>query len=181
MYMDYCACGKRCAQLVKHGLFPSTPVRPRTLFAISLLELLHLQAIRGACSKYAWAEGLRDLLKGILGIEILSFHVPVSFIPPNQSRGRVATTQKVISSALCRCLRPITIGLPRNTLSGANYIPTLQSFNKSSMVKQPTGKKMRLQIYVHPALTFPLYHMIRRFRYRLMVICSIADTAITIK
>ena len=86
MCIDYCACGQRCAQLVKRGLFPSTPIRPRTLFAISLLELLHLQSIRGACSKYAWAEGLRDLLEGMLGIEISPFHASVS-------SGHITTSQ----------------------------------------------------------------------------------------
>ena len=86
MCVDYCACGQRCAQLVKREIFPSTPIRPRTLFSISLLELLHLQSIRGACSKYAWAEGLRDLLEGVLGIEIQPFHASVSFRPTDSSQ-----------------------------------------------------------------------------------------------
>lgn len=75
--VGYCICGRRCAQLIKHGLFPTTPIKPRTLFSVELLRLLHLQSMRGACSKYAWAEGLRDMLETSINEVIASFHTPV--------------------------------------------------------------------------------------------------------
>ena len=70
----YCRCGLRCAQLVSRGLFPSTPINPKTAFSVRLLEFLHSVCVRGSCSKYAWAEGLRECLENIYLQEIPPFH-----------------------------------------------------------------------------------------------------------
>ena len=70
----YCRCGLRCAQLVSRGLFPSTPINPKTVFSVCLLEFLHSVCVRGSCSKYAWAEGLRECLENIYLQEIPPFH-----------------------------------------------------------------------------------------------------------
>ena len=72
--ITYCRCGLRCAQLVSRGLFPSTPINPKTVFSVRLLELLHSVCVRGSCSKYAWAEGLRECLENLYLQEIPPFH-----------------------------------------------------------------------------------------------------------
>jgi hypothetical protein len=72
--VSYCACGLASSLLFNDGFFPSTPVKPRTVFSIKLLALLHQQAVRGSISKYAWAEGLRAFHEEELGKVIPSFH-----------------------------------------------------------------------------------------------------------
>lgn len=66
----YCLCGQRCAQLISEGIFPSTPIRPKIAFEVGVLELYHLQSVRGPISKTAWAEGLREQLE-LQGLEII--------------------------------------------------------------------------------------------------------------
>jgi hypothetical protein len=70
----YCSCGLASSSLFKQGFFPSTPVKPRTVFSIKLLAVLHQQAVRGSISKYAWAEGLRAFHEEELGKVISPFH-----------------------------------------------------------------------------------------------------------
>lgn len=56
--------------MINRGMFPSTPVRPQTLFAVEVLQLYHLQSVRGSISKTAWAEGLREQLE-LKGLKVI--------------------------------------------------------------------------------------------------------------
>jgi hypothetical protein len=55
----FCLCGHTSAMLIREGWFPSTPVKPRTVFSCRLLRVLHSQSVRGSISKTAWAQSLR--------------------------------------------------------------------------------------------------------------------------
>jgi hypothetical protein len=59
----HCSCGMSAALLVKKGFFPASPIHPRLVFELDLLQTLYEQTVRGAMSKYAWAEGLEQSLK----------------------------------------------------------------------------------------------------------------------
>jgi hypothetical protein len=76
--MSYCPCGASAANIATTGFFPSTPVEPGTVFAIDLLKLLHYQAVRGAVSKYAWAEGLRAYFEDVNRVAVQPFFRLVS-------------------------------------------------------------------------------------------------------
>ena len=73
--VSYCRCGSDSANLLaSRSFFPSKPLKPRTVFAINLLKLFHLQCVRGAISKLAWAEGWRAFFEEEMGRIIPSFH-----------------------------------------------------------------------------------------------------------
>jgi hypothetical protein len=66
-------CGLRCARLISRGLFPSTPVNPKTVFPINPIDLLWRVVRWGSCSKYAFAEGLRETLENKMHAEVPRF------------------------------------------------------------------------------------------------------------
>jgi hypothetical protein len=80
--ISYCPCGASAANLATVGFFPSTPIEPGTVFAIDLLKLLHCQSVRGALSKYAWAEVLRAYFEEVKRAAIQPFFRPVSAYSP---------------------------------------------------------------------------------------------------
>ena len=55
---SFCGCGSDAAQLASKGWFPSSPVRPGTVFSERLLDLLHAVSVRGPHSKYGLGEVL---------------------------------------------------------------------------------------------------------------------------
>jgi len=73
--VSYCNCSRGAAANASAGFFPSTPIRPGTVFSIDLLELLQEQCLRaGNMSIYGWGEGLRAFIEKRLGRTIQSFH-----------------------------------------------------------------------------------------------------------
>ena len=69
-----CPCGMLSSLLLRNGYFPSSPIKPRTIFSVRLLRLFHEQSIRGKMSRYAWSEGLRAAHEFELGKEIQPFN-----------------------------------------------------------------------------------------------------------
>jgi len=78
--VEYCSCGVSCTQLAKEGYFPSTPVRPATVFSLRLLRLLHEQSVLGSVSNSAWAGGLRAVYEADRMSAIPSFDREVSIV-----------------------------------------------------------------------------------------------------
>jgi len=80
--VTYCNCSRGAAASASSGFFPSTPIRPGTVFSIDLLELLQEQCLRaGSMSIYGWGEGLRAFIEKRVGRTIPSFHRLVSVLP----------------------------------------------------------------------------------------------------
>ena len=69
-----CPCGMSSSLLLRNGYFPSSPIKPRTIFSVRLLRLFHEQSIRGKMSRYAWSEGLRAAHEFELGKDIQPFN-----------------------------------------------------------------------------------------------------------
>ena len=69
-----CPCGLSSSLLLRNGYFPSSPIKPRTIFSVRLLRLFHEQSIRGKMSRYAWSEGLRAAHEFELGKVIQPFN-----------------------------------------------------------------------------------------------------------
>jgi hypothetical protein len=70
----HCPCGLSAALLVKEGFFPASPIYPQLVFELDLLRTLYEQSVRGAMSKYAWAEGLRAKFEKQSGSILPSFY-----------------------------------------------------------------------------------------------------------
>jgi len=60
---QYCICQQSSSCLLNEGYFPCAPIKPRTAFSIRLLQLLHVQSVRGYVSRSAWSGGLRALFE----------------------------------------------------------------------------------------------------------------------
>lgn len=71
--VKYCICGLGSSMLVSHGYFPSSPLKPRTVFSIGLLRTLHVELLRGG-SVFGWGEDLREAHERKLSNKFPPFH-----------------------------------------------------------------------------------------------------------
>ena len=91
-----CIIGMSSSLLVQLGWFPSSPIKPRTVFSLRLLWILHEMSVRGKMSRFAWAAGLR----AALGKEYIKDIPPFDKLLRNAYHHWVAVDNAVQSSVM---------------------------------------------------------------------------------